>query len=82
MSVLRTYLLFPGISDQAAKVRPWRRKLRRLPNHASYLQSWLKAMQNDHRFIFQAASQANKVADYILAFSRTSVEEREEALVE
>ena len=29
-----------------------------LPNHASYLQSWLKAMQNDHRFIFQASSQA------------------------
>jgi len=23
-----------------------------LPNHASYLEHWLKAMQNDHRFIF------------------------------
>jgi antirestriction protein ArdC len=41
-----------------------------LPNHASYLQSWLKAMQNDHRFIFQASSQASKAADYILSFSR------------
>jgi antirestriction protein ArdC len=41
-----------------------------LPNHASYLQSWLKAMQSDHRFIFQASSQASKAADYILSFSR------------
>jgi antirestriction protein ArdC len=47
-----------------------------LPNHASYMQSWLKAMQNDTRFIFQASSQASKAADYILAFSR--VEEPEE----
>jgi len=43
-----------------------------LPNHASYLQSWLKAMQNDHRFIFQASSQASKAADFILSFSRAS----------
>lgn len=43
-----------------------------LPNHASYLQSWLKAMQNDHRFIFQASSQASKAADFILAFSRVA----------
>ena len=27
-----------------------------LPNHASYLEHWLKAMRNDHRFIFQAPS--------------------------
>jgi antirestriction protein ArdC len=47
-----------------------------LPNHASYLEHWLKAMQNDHRFIFQASSQASKAADYILSFTR--VEEPEE----
>ena len=47
-----------------------------LPNHASYLQSWLKAMANDTKFIFQASSQASKAADYILSFSR--VEEPEE----
>ena len=41
-----------------------------LPNHASYLQNWLKAMQSDHKFIFQASSQASKAADYILSFSR------------
>ena len=50
-----------------------------LPNHASYMQSWLKAMQNDHRFIFQASSQASKAADYILDFSR--VKEPEEVEV-
>ena len=52
-----------------------------LPNHASYLGALVKAMENDHRFIFQAASQANKAADYILAFSRPkTVQEPEAAL--
>ena len=50
-----------------------------LPNHASYLQNWLKAMQNDTKFIFQASSQASKAADFILSFSR--VEEPEEVAV-
>ena len=54
----------------------------RLPNHVSYLQTWLRAMANDHRFIFQAATQANKAADYILSFSRQPVQEPEEALAE
>jgi antirestriction protein ArdC len=47
-----------------------------LPNHVSYLEHWLRAMANDHRFIFQASSQASTAADYILSFSR--VEEPEE----
>jgi antirestriction protein ArdC len=51
-------------------------------NHASYVQSWLQSLRNDHRFIFQASSQASKAADYILSFSRTPAEEIEEALVE
>jgi antirestriction protein ArdC len=41
-----------------------------LPNHASYLEHWLKAMAGDHRFIFQASSQASKAADFVLSFSR------------
>jgi antirestriction protein ArdC len=49
-----------------------------LPNHASYLEHWLKAMQNDHRFIFQASSQASKAADFILSFSRVPEPEPEE----
>jgi antirestriction protein ArdC len=49
-----------------------------LPNHASYVEHWLKAMASDHRFIFQASSQASKAADYILSFSRTAQPEAEE----
>lgn len=41
-----------------------------LENHASYLQSWMKGME-DPKFIFRAAAQASKAADFILSFSRT-----------
>lgn len=50
-----------------------------LPNHVAYLQSWLTALKNDSRFIFKAAAQATKAADYIMSFSRTP--EPEPALV-
>jgi len=49
-------------------------------NHAAYIQHWLQAMQNDPAFIFKASTQASKAVDFILAFSRTPVEE--EALAE
>jgi len=51
-----------------------------LPNHASYLQNWLRAMKSDHRFIFQASTQASRAADYIMSFSRQP--EAEEVLAE
>jgi antirestriction protein ArdC len=51
-----------------------------LPNHVSYLQNWLKAMKNDHKFIFQASTQASRAADFILSFSRQP--EPEEVLAE
>jgi len=41
-----------------------------LRNHAAYLESWLGSMENDPKFIFQAAAQASKAADFILEFSR------------
>lgn len=41
-----------------------------MTNHAAYVQSWLQAMQNDSKFIFDAASQASKATDFILSFSR------------
>ena len=41
----------------------------------SYVQSWLRAMQNDPGFIFKAASHASKAADYLLAFRQSPVEE-------
>ena len=49
-----------------------------LENHHAYLKSWLQAMQNDPRFIFQASAQASKAVDYLLSFSRAPVEEMEE----
>jgi len=33
-----------------------------------YLSSWLKAMQNDPKYIFSAATQASKITDYLLSF--------------
>jgi antirestriction protein ArdC len=39
-------------------------------NSASYLQSWLKAMNADPRFIFRATAQASRAADHVLSYSR------------
>jgi antirestriction protein ArdC len=39
-----------------------------IPNHASYLQNWIKPLKNDKREIFRAASDAQKIADYCLGF--------------
>ena len=50
-----------------------------LTNHAKYVQSWLGAMQDDARWIFQAATQASRAADYILSFSRQSEAADEQA---
>ena len=33
--------------------------------HAAYIQTWLEELQNDKRFIFSAASQAQKAVEYI-----------------
>lgn len=52
-----------------------------LENHASYLKSWLAAMQNDAKFIFRAATEANKAVDYLLSFSRTAAAAEEPVLV-
>jgi antirestriction protein ArdC len=37
------------------------------PEHAAYIQSWLKVLKNDKRFIFQAASYAQKAVEYVTA---------------
>lgn len=42
-----------------------------LTNHAAYLKSWLRGMNDDPKFIFRASAQASKAADFILSFSRT-----------
>jgi len=37
------------------------------------IQHWLQAMSNDPKFIFRAASFANKTVDYLLSFAQTPV---------
>ena len=45
-----------------------------LSNHAAYLQSWLKIMEQNHKAIFRAARDASKASDLILSFSEPSLE--------
>jgi len=52
-----------------------------LQRHAAYLGHWLQGLSRDPKFIFTAASQASKVVDYLLSFSK-STEELTEALDE
>ena len=35
------------------------------PDHAGYIASWLKVLKDDRRFIFTAAAQAQRAADYL-----------------
>jgi antirestriction protein ArdC len=37
-----------------------------IPNHASYLASWIKVLNADRREIFRAAADAQRIADYCL----------------
>lgn len=37
-------------------------------NHASYVKSWIKILQDDHLEIFRAASDAEKIKNFILGF--------------
>lgn len=39
-----------------------------IPNHANYLASWVDVLKSDKREIFRAASEAQKIANYLLAF--------------
>ena len=37
-----------------------------IPNHAGYIESWLKVLKNDKRAIFTAASAASKAHRYVM----------------
>ena len=39
-----------------------------IPNHASYVASWLRTLKQDMREIFRAAAEAQRIADYLLGF--------------
>ncbi len=42
------------------------------PDHAQYLKSWLRCLNDHNKAIFTAASQAQKAADYIMAYATDS----------
>jgi len=39
-----------------------------IPNHANYIASWVRKLKEDKREIFRAAADAQRIADYLLAF--------------
>lgn len=41
--------------------------------HAEYIASWLKVLENDVRFIFQASNEAQKAFDFVLGYDREPV---------
>jgi antirestriction protein ArdC len=45
-----------------------------MTNHAAYLESWLKGMDDDPKFIFKAAAQSSKAVEFVTSFSRNPVE--------
>lgn len=49
-----------------------------LTNHASYVCSWVKELENDHAAVFRAAKQASLSATFILGFSRKDAAEGED----
>jgi antirestriction protein ArdC len=48
-------------------------------DHASYIASWLKVLRNDKRFIFSAASQAQRAAGYLHGLQPKKTEEEQAA---
>lgn len=46
-----------------------------MENNAAYLAGWLKVLKEDSKFIFKAAAEAQKAADYILKFGALNGEE-------
>jgi antirestriction protein ArdC len=47
-------------------------------DHAAYIASWLKVLKDDKRFIFSAASQAQRAADYLHGLQPRQAAEAEE----
>ncbi|MFT2112504.1 zincin-like metallopeptidase domain-containing protein [Marinomonas sp. 2405UD68-3] len=47
--------------------------------HAAYVGSWIKALQEDTLEIFRATSDAEKMSNYVLAFEQKLVQEQDQA---
>lgn len=50
-----------------------------IPNHAGYIDSWLKVLKNDKRAIFTAANQASKAHRYIMGLVESNQSEQKAA---
>jgi antirestriction protein ArdC len=48
-------------------------------DHAAYIASWLEVLKGDKRFIFSAASQAQRAADYLHSLQPRQIEETDES---
>jgi antirestriction protein ArdC len=46
------------------------------PDHAAYIASWLTVLKGDKRFIFTAASHAQRAADYLHGLQDSEEQER------
>lgn len=49
-------------------------------DHAEYIASWLKALKGDKRFIFSAAGQAQKAADFMIGKQEAQEETEQESV--
>ena len=45
------------------------------PDHAAYIASWLEVLKGDKRFVFSAASHAQRAADYLHGLQRRATAE-------
>jgi putative DNA primase/helicase len=50
--------------------------------HAAYVGSWIKTLQEDPLEIFRASADAEKIQGYVLAFEQKQVQEQEQAKVQ
>jgi antirestriction protein ArdC len=50
-------------------------------DHAQYIESWLKALKNDHRLIFAAASKAQAACDYLVNLAGDITDDADEETV-
>ena len=50
--------------------------------HAAYVGSWIKALQDEPLEVFRAAADAEKIHDYVLDFEQKQVQEQEQAQVQ
>ena len=47
------------------------------PEHAAYIESWLKVLKQDKKAIFHAASHAERAANHLHSYQREIVQESE-----